>query len=221
MSQHHPSDDILMEYAAGCASPHLALCVAVHLQYCPHCRAGIQRLNALGGEMLQQLPQEDLNEALFERIMLRIELEESAPATLQKPVEDLLQRWLPEGLSAVSWRKQWFKVYEYVLEVSRKGRQRLSLQKIAAGGRAPLHAHYGQEVTVVLQGGFSDELGVYEEGDFVIRSGDQRHRPRALENEDCICLAYLDAPVCLAGPIGRWIERFRRLFMPDLNAPAS
>jgi len=212
MVQHHPSDDILVEFAAGSIRSHLALCVLVHMKYCSRCRTQVHNFSALGGSLISELPPEPLTEDLFNKVLERIDLTRqectTAPAT-----EQLLEKWLPHGLSNLTWRKQWFKLYEYVLVVPKRGHWRLTLQKISAGGTAPEHGHCGREATVVLQGGFSDEMGAYDEGDFVIRDDSHIHRPRALENEDCICLAYFEAPARLTGPIGRWLEKFRDIFV--------
>ncbi len=212
MIKHHPSDDILVEFSAGSLPSHLALCVSVHLQYCSTCRATVSRMQTLGGELLRGMDGVELSDGLFDAILDRVELSESVQRTqVVKPI-DLLRKWLPDGLQGLNWRKQWFKLSEYVLEVPDKGNWRFSLQRISAGGIAPFHGHRGNEVTVVLKGGFSDESGAYDEGDFIIKAPGDRHKPQAFQNEDCICLTYLEAPVSLAGPLGKWIEKFKALF---------
>lgn len=221
MTRHHPSQDLLVEYAAGALSPSMALCVGVHLKYCPHCQEQVERLTSLGTALFCELEGVAPSEGLFDQILARIEEEdalERGPARENSAMRarKLLQSWLPGGWATVEWKPQWFKVYEYVLELSANGRSRLALQKIAAGGRAPIHGHHGREITVVLEGGFSDDQGVYEEGDFIIRDQDHQHRPRAMEHRDCICLTLLEAPVKLTGPFGQWIERLRRFFTPGL-----
>jgi putative transcriptional regulator len=212
MINHHPADDILVEYSAGSVSTYLAICISVHLLYCKQCRESVGRMQSLGGVLLETMPDEPLSNALFNGIMDRIEhYQAEKPEQINGPL-CLLKTWLPDGLNGLSWRKQWLKLSEVVLETPQRGTWRLALQKIAAGGMAPLHGHHGREIIVVLQGGFSDESGVYEEGDFVIFDDNRRHRPQAFQNEDCICLTYLEAPVRLEGPVGKWIEKFRSLF---------
>ncbi len=214
MVQHHPSDDILVEFAAGNIRCHMALCVAMHLKHCPHCRDQIHQLSAVGGSLIYELTPEPLADGLFDKVLERIDLTHQLHVA-ETACDDthLLQKWLPQGLANIPWHKQWFKLYEHVLEVPKIGHWRLTLQKITAGGVAPVHGHYGREISVVLQGGFSDEMGVYEEGDFVLRDNSHTHRPRALENRDCICLSYCEAPVRLTGPVGRWLEKFRDMFV--------
>jgi putative transcriptional regulator len=96
------------------------------------------------------------------------------------------------------------------------GEQRfeLALHHIRAGGRAPTHNHGGQEITVVLQGSFSDDEGVYHEGDFIVREPGHVHTPTATANSSCICLSVLEAPIHMVG-------RFKRLLNPFLRFEPS
>jgi putative transcriptional regulator len=170
MSRHHPTDDLLVEYAAGSTSASLALCLSVHLKYCPRCQATVNRLTLLGSVLFESQPGAAVPDEMFDRIMARIDSVDALAAsrvrdTPVKQARRLLHSWLPSGgWQTVMWKQQWFKVYEFLLELSADGRQRLALQKINAGGRAPTHGHHGREITVVLEGGFSDEEGIYEEG---------------------------------------------------------
>jgi putative transcriptional regulator len=70
-----------------------------------------------------------------------------------------------------------------------------ALYHIKAGGSIPRHTHRGTELTLVLEGSFSDEEGVYQEGDFLIRDAEHVHTPTAARTGDCICVGVLDAPI--------------------------
>ena len=63
------------------------------------------------------------------------------------------------------------------------------LLKIQPGAAIPHHDHSGQELTLVLQGGFSDETGVYHRGDVCTGEAGKPHTPVGLEGEPCICFA--------------------------------
>lgn len=63
------------------------------------------------------------------------------------------------------------------------------LLKIQPGSAIPHHDHRGQELTLVLQGGFSDEKGVYHRGDVCAGEAGEPHTPVGLEGEPCICFA--------------------------------
>jgi putative transcriptional regulator len=74
----------------------------------------------------------------------------------------------------------------------------------------PSHTHEGSEITLVLRGGFSDATGHYRRGDIAIADSEVDHRPRADEDEDCICFAVTDAPLRLTGPVARFVQRLLR-----------
>ncbi|MEE2524991.1 cupin domain-containing protein [Hyphobacterium sp. HN65] len=63
------------------------------------------------------------------------------------------------------------------------------LLKIQPGSAIPHHDHAGEELTLVLQGGFSDEVGRYHRGDVCYGQAGQPHTPVGLEGEPCICFA--------------------------------
>ena len=66
-------------------------------------------------------------------------------------------------------------------------------------------------MTLVLEGGFSDADGNYHEGDFLLRTPGEVHAPTALQSEDCICLAVLDAPLKFTDWKFRWMNPFLKL----------
>ena len=71
----------------------------------------------------------------------------------------------------------------------------VALQKISAGAKVPAHDHCGVELTVVLRGSFSDSDGLYQEGDFLLKSPGEVHQPHACSHEDCLCLTVQNAPI--------------------------
>ena len=104
-------------------------------------------------------------------------LEEQLPAYLNKFV----------GRSPLNWRSLSSSLSVAPISVGETAYE-LALHKIDAGGTTPSHDHRGMELTVVLKGSFSDEHGVYHEGDFLIREPGHVHRPAAAQNKACICL---------------------------------
>jgi putative transcriptional regulator len=87
----------------------------------------------------------------------------------------------------------------------------VSLFWIGAGKKMPTPTHEGSEVTLVIQGGFTDVIGHYGVGDVAIADQDVDHRPVADDDgEDCLCFAVADAPLVLTGAFGRWVEPFRK-----------
>ncbi|UZJ42973.1 ChrR family anti-sigma-E factor [Marinimicrobium sp. C6131] len=226
MSAHHPDDLTLLEYSAGSLGLAQALAVSVHLGYCLQCQSQLRKLNALGGVLLSetrpasvganddQIPgrddaqSEDLDQG-FDQLMARIESEKPArtETVVSKRYHNPLERYLPASLDELAWQQQTREIAKYDLtNVVDMGSARITLQKIKAGAKVPVHTHRGNELTVVLKGGFSDELGVYHAGDYIARDPSHHHSPTALQNEDCICLTVLDAPMHFTGPLMRWLN---------------
>ncbi len=91
--------------------------------------------------------------------------------------------------------------------LSRGSAGSVRLLYIPAGEAVPDHGHNGLELTLVLQGSFSDEAGHFGVGDVEIADESDEHVPTAGTECACICLAATDAPL-----------RFRSL-MPRLLQP--
>ncbi|HSC66061.1 MAG TPA: ChrR family anti-sigma-E factor [Cellvibrio sp.] len=211
MSTHHPDDMTLMNYAAGSLSLPQALAVSVHLCFCHECRELVKNLNHLGGALLETIKPASTDEDAFEALMATLEPHDHSSA--QKPVRDdaeaneltqhytnPLLRYLPTQLPDLPWQRQTKEISKFDLTslINVKGFQ-VALQKISAGAKVPTHTHKGFEYTVILSGAFSDELGVYSQGDFIARDATHKHSPTALQNEDCICLTVLNAPLKFTG----------------------
>ena len=205
MSRHHPDESILMSYAAGNLSSAKALVISVHLAACHQCQTYVRQSNTLGGVLFEKITPaaidkvdgvDDFIAALPERRNISSGGEKAAKSGFRNP----LAKYLPADINSLAWKKQSSTISKFDLSglIGEKG-VNIALQKITAGAQVPQHTHKGTELTVILAGGFSDELGVYHQGDFICRDTSHIHSPTALRNEDCICLAALDAPIRFTG----------------------
>ena len=84
----------------------------------------------------------------------------------------------------------------------------LRLFKIAPGMAIPLHTHNGNEMTLILKGSYSDELGRFKAGDVADLDNDTDHQPIADTQEDCICLIATEAPLKFKGLLPRLMQPF-------------
>ncbi|MEP3562484.1 MAG: ChrR family anti-sigma-E factor [Marinobacter sp.] len=210
MTRHHPDSLSLMDYSAGNLSEPHALCIRLHLEKCVHCRSRVDTLNSLGAVMMEQQPDVTVSETSFEQLLARID-ETPAPAPSQNDAPRLspLQKLLGDDFNDLPWKRQLPNVS--VVDISDRfpgQEERVILQKLAAGGKAPAHTHRGTETTIVLQGAFSDVKGVFNQWDFVVLTDQDVHKPVALGHEDCITLSILSAPLKLTGPFGRLLNPF-------------
>ena len=215
MAKHHPELDLLTEHAAGSLSLAQSACVSAHLNYCDDCSRTVSQLQMLGAAMYESQDPEPVGDALLDRVLAR--LDEDAPLCYQQPQRNkqdatpgLLRRLMAGDFSDLAWNKITDSLRTTQIKTGDPHFE-FSLLHIKAGGEIPAHDHHGSEMTLVLQGGFSDDRGDYHAGDFIYRSRNDVHAPRAFASEDCICLAVLDAPLRFTGWKHRWMNPFLRL----------
>lgn len=214
MANHHPSVDFLTEYAAGTLPVAQAACISAHASYCEHCRHTIEQLQAVGAAMMESLDPVTVSERVLDAVLAR--LDEPAPLSFapaespESTIPGLLQRIINGDFSQLVWKRVTSALSVSYLRTGDAGYE-FALYRIAAGGTIPEHDHAGSEMTLVLKGGFSDESGHYHAGDFVYRSASDIHSPAAVDGEECICLAVLDAPLRFTGWQYRWMNPFLRL----------
>lgn len=217
MPHYHPNDNILTEFAAGTLPVAQAVAVNAHLHYCAHCRRAVSRLEVIGGALLEELTPKALTENSFDDLMARID----APSHSQqeKPYTEPaaeIYRQLPSVVAnlmdhrKLKWRKVNRTLHSATLAVGQK-QYEVSLQRIKAGECVPEHDHRGLEITVVLEGSFSDKQGIYQAGDFMVKEPGEVHQPISAQHQDCLCLAIQESPVKLTGLFGKIINPFIKL----------
>jgi putative transcriptional regulator len=206
MINRHPESDLLVEYATGSLSVAPCISVTTHLQYCKQCCDSVESLGEIGGELLTTAEAVPVSDGLFDRVIASLDsLVEEEPSdephrqcsdTISDELPEFVQRLLPDG--DLDWRRLSPSLKVAPISVGEEEYE-LALHRIDAGGKAPEHDHLGKEITVVLTGSFSDEDGVYQPGDFLVREAGDTHRPFAARNQECICLSVLQAPIRLTG----------------------
>jgi putative transcriptional regulator len=215
---HHPLHDYLEQYAAGTLPLPIALCVSVHLGFCAQCRTDVQALQALGGMLLDDLAAVPVPAAALHNVMARIDQGEStnpatvavaAPVASRINVPQALRKLVPQGYERLQWSRVLPSLRIATLDTGCDDYQ-VTLHRVKAGGSVATHDHRGLEFTLVLNGSFSDEYGVYNDGDFILREPSQPHRPLAALNEECLCLAVQQAPVRFTGFFWRLLNPFLR-----------
>lgn len=209
MIKYHPDENMLAEYVAGSLDKALAIAVKTHICFCQECANRIKAFQLVGAAMF--CPNGDTKTAAdnkeklagdFEKLMAKIQTRaepiavaaSSRPATSSLP--PIVEKLLPQG--EIPWHRVSPSLRQCNLSAG-QSRYEVSLYKIRRGGKVTEHDHRGREITIVLQGAFSDESGNYEVGDFITQLPGQRHRPRASEDRDCLCFAVVEAPIKLTG----------------------
>jgi len=227
MPTHHIGDDLLLAYAAGTCSEAEALLVATHLTLCPMCREQLEQLEALGGALLEEMPEEEVDDSLLESVFAKLDGTPgagmagagAAPIARSRGGRETgqrqiiiprpLQAYLDDDLEALPWKSLKRGIDQLPLTTA-AGSARAKLLRLRSGVSVPTHTHAGTELTLVLTGGFSDDRGHFLRGDVAYADEEVEHRPVADPGEDCLCLAVLDAPLRLTGAFGRLLNPFLR-----------
>ncbi|MFN7114833.1 MAG: ChrR family anti-sigma-E factor [Alphaproteobacteria bacterium] len=218
-------ETVLMHYAAGHLRPTEALLVACHVAINPAARRRLEAYEAIGAKMICDSPEADtapLTRDCFDKIMARIDAQ-PAPAPAASPRAPMQpDETIPPSVMALlcgnctERRIRWQKLHSGVEAVSlhvpagSPCRHRLRLLRLAPHQQTPAHSHGGREMTLVLQGGFSDHTGHYRAGDLVIAEGAGFvHAPKA-GAEGCLCLTLTEAPLRFAQARIRFFNFFWR-----------
>lgn len=200
---HHIPDHILTAYAAGSLSHVYSVVVATHISMCDECRARLGAQEAMGGVVMEQQSAD-----------LSADLKASVLDMLDDPVSETpvyaRQGVFPAPVMAElkgqnpKWKSLGLGVKQSILHSGPDGSVRLL--SIPPGQAMPDHSHGGLELTLVLQGSFSDESGRFGVGDVEVADEDVDHIPIAGVEATCICLAATDAPLQFKGLMPRLLQ---------------
>ena len=207
--KHHIPEPLLVAYAAGNLAQPFALVVAAHVSLCDGCRATLEAHQAVGGALVDTVDEIAVSGDLKARLMDQLD-EVAVPAprygrsgALPGPVVEVL------GGREPKWKSLGFGVKQSILSAGPEGSVRLLY--IPGGQAVPDHGHNGMEMTLVLQGSFSDETGRYGVGDVEMADEDLDHTPIADAGPACICLAATDAPLRFSSFVPRLLQPIFRI----------
>ncbi|MFS1425980.1 ChrR family anti-sigma-E factor [Vibrio splendidus] len=234
MIKHHPNSAILKDFVDGTLADSVSLIVSSHVELCEHCQQQVSMLTAQAADTVFES-----DTSAFENDTARLKLSDSemdafladdefdfdaidqitadssqaievTPEVQQVTVADTTFT-IPRALNSVA-RKDWMnlgKISRARLDFDDEAHH-TSLLHIDKDGQVPCHTHKGFEITLLLEGSFEDEMGVYNKGDFIWLDGDHTHQPAT--KEGCVCLTvssdalYFTKGVSqLFNPLGKYI----------------
>jgi len=207
----NPSEERLLAYAAGSLSPPEAVVVAAHLALRPANDAWVRRLQAVGGEFLEEAAPAALSDDALAHAMALIETD-AGEARPPAPLNDMPE--LPEPLRRYAlgpWRWIGPGIRARDVHAPRDGACRVILLKIDPGRETPRHTHGGVELTCVLSGAYATETERFDVGDLEEADHDVLHQPRVVSDIPCLCVVALDGEIQLDGWLGRLMQPFVRL----------
>jgi putative transcriptional regulator len=188
---HHVPDAMLAAYAAGTLDHAFAVAVASHVSMCAQCRVALAAHQTVGGAILEDTDAVAVSTSLKDSIFAQLDAPFAPEPVYDRngiypgPVIKAMQGRTPK------WKTLGMGVRQDILSADAHGSVRLLY--IPPGQAVPDHSHNGVEMTLVLQGSFSDETGHFGVGDIEIADETLEHTPVADLGDACICLAATDA----------------------------
>ena len=218
---YHPNQHMLQAYVEGSLDAVDGFTVATHLESCPTCKKQVQELESRYGEALMSLDAFDDNN--FDDMLndiLQTELAPESARPIRKPTSIEVNGktfQLPLSLSRFrdklgEWKSYGGKVYSAPIDIGDS--VRVNLMYISEDVKIPQHTHKGVESTLILHGGFSDEDGHYEAGDYLVKDASIKHSPYTQKGEDCLCLTVLTEPMIFTQGVARIFNLFGKGMYP-------
>ena len=210
--KHHPDLSSLMSCAAGSQPEALAAVVSSHLAMCPECRREVGRMQEIGVALFDRLPpvamegSAPVSEARASEADTGLAYRAAPGSEAGGDVPLPLTSILGTHLDQVPWKRLAPGVWHYPIVLSEGASGDLRLIKVAPGKKLPEHGHQGEEMTLLLRGSYSDELGTFRVGDVADLDDEVEHRPVADEVEGCICLVGVERPARFKGLFARLVQ---------------
>ena len=208
---HHLTDETMHEYASGTLDSSMETLIACHLTVCQYCRSRADQADQIGGLLLAEADSAAVRVTAAD--LLARGTSHTAPATpppapLAVGVPRPLARLLPGPVDQLQWRRIAPGVKQYNLSEQPRTNGAFKLLHLAPGVTRSDHSHSDRELTYVVRGSYTDEMGRFSSGDIADLDGNHSHKPVVDSEEPCIALIASGAPVQYSGILGRIMQPF-------------
>jgi len=223
---------LMLDCAAGAASPAVELLIATHLSMSEESRHLYGLMETIGGALLDDQDGETIDQISSAAALLLLDQEsqdmraaglsafQNEPTAISMSghhPKTIADQDLPTPLhvyQAVNggdwcWQRLGLGVAAAAL-TKPDAEERAHLLWAQPQTKIARHRHVGREVVLVLKGAFWDQGVRFGPGDVAVSEDGSIHGPRIDEGDDCLCLAVTEAPVDFVGPMGWAFNRFCR-----------
>jgi putative transcriptional regulator len=209
--QHHPSVELLSDWARGGLHAGARLAVGCHIYGCAICRRETALWESVGGNLLDVESPAALSEGALARTLAR--LDRAAPtraSVAPHRAPGYLRRFDPPAplLAQKIGMRRWVtpNIWFAPIAIPAESSERTYLVYARRNTTMAKHTHVGCEFTSILYGSFSDDTGTYGPGDFAETDDSIVHAPAITGESDCLSLISTDAPMRLTGFTARVIQ---------------
>ena len=211
----HPSSEMLFNHAMGNSSEAESLIIQGHIAYCSACKAEVAKYENIGGNYLNNNDITNISDDLLDKILDEIDntdqhsiennyIDHKISSSLTNDpirVPSFISDYLYSKKNTNTWNTAINNVRYTNLSFEDRNIKG-SFLEIPAGKSMPRHGHEGDEATLVLHGGYSDERGSYHKGDLVIANDSEVHSPVASKQTGCLCLVVYSGSLRVKGLLG-------------------
>ena len=205
-----PFSELFSAYAAGTLDAGLALLVETQSALRADIKDAVAQSEAVSGAILEMTEPAPMRAGALESALAQIDaLEASALAqdaglAIKGGETDLLPEPLRHAIAASGDRAKWTRaapgIRRFALDVG--SQMEVELYHIQPDAAIPRHTHGGQEFTLVVTGGYTDETGRFGPGDLAVKGPDDTHQPVGDSGEVCVALIVRAGAIRLTGAMG-------------------
>jgi len=214
---HHPNDDILLGFVGGSLDTAYNLALATHVSMCSQCQKTVQRLQAIGGNVLESGDKTGMSVSAQDVLANENSIKVETPMKLKAKTSEkhgfevpaIVNSLIEGDFDELKWQTLSPSLKQHVLDLDGKATARFLWMK--AGKAVPAHGHTGEELTMVLTGGYFDGDEPFTKGDLQWAAHKAPHMPIAMEDAPCIVLAVTDSPLVFRNILPRLFQPFFKI----------
>jgi putative transcriptional regulator len=220
MIKFHPTNQQLNTFADGVMAPAESLIISAHCDMCPQCAQKVSMFTETHSESAFEEEFANVDLKSFGNMMSDITSQVvdrgvSEVATNRVLELDGRKFTLPRSLNRISesmgnWSHLVGKIWQAPINLG--GDTVANFIFMEKGGSVPEHSHRGSEMTLVVNGEYSDGLADYDSGDFTVMDGHHIHTPSTVADEGCLVFTIVDKPLHFTSGWARLINPFSHLF---------
>jgi putative transcriptional regulator len=224
MINFHPSLNQLNAFVAGDLAPTEALMVSAHCDMCQHCQNLVADISdemammALHQDSQSDDPTLDLMLAdIIQQPQAETRFDSDIIIAANEVTIELDGRSfiLPRSLARFAdkmgnWSSMVGKLWQAPVDLGAEGVAHFIY--MGKGGNVPEHTHRGSEMTLVINGEFSDGINHYDSGDFMRMTPEHTHAPRSESEDGCLVFTIVDKPLHFTSGLARLLNPFSHLF---------
>lgn len=221
MISFHPKFAELQRFSAGNCESAMALMISAHIDMCPQCQQDCIDIQAeLADELLVLPSSAEQLDSQYMAMMSNITDLPVAKAIVPKASNTSIELdgkffEIPRTLrrhvkNTGNWSRLVGKLWQAPVDLGDIGKANFIYME--KGGRVPEHTHKGTEMTLVIDGQYSDGIAEYDCGDFTVLNNQHNHLPHSEADDGCLVFTIVDKPLHFTAGIARLLNPFSHLF---------